>query len=163
MSGAVGSLLLVWSAIERSARDEVTKALGCVPKSAHGVAAVLRIWESTVVEGHPQTSLCPQLAQALRAKLQGPLDIRNGICHGLIGISAAREDTTAALHWEINGKKHSISWEDLQASLFWLSKIRWAFWIISNASLESVGNRAIDNAENREWWLKEYGLRLPIE
>lgn len=163
MSGAVGSLLLVWAGIERSARDEVIQAHGGLPKSAHSIAGLLRDWERTVIAGHPATSLCPLLARSLRAKLQEPLGIRNGICHRLIGVWAAREDMTAALHWEINGEKHSISWEDLQASLSWLSKIRLAFSIISNSSLESLGNRAIDNAENREWWLTEFGLNLPIE
>ena len=137
ISGSVGSLLLVWSAIERSAREEVIRAHGCVPKSAHGVAAVLKIWEKTVTAGHPATSLCPQLAKSLRAKLQGPIDIRNGICHGLIGIWAGQEDMTAALHWEINGEKDSILWQDLQKSLCWLSRLPRAFSIISNSSVES--------------------------
>lgn len=163
MRGSVGSLLLVWSAIEGSARDEVIRAQGCVPKSAHGVAAVLKIWEGIVIAGHPATSLCPLLATTLRASLQGAIEVRNGICHGLIGISAEREDMTAALHWEINGAKHSISWENLQTSLNWLSKIRSAISIISNSSLESLGSRVIDSIENREWWLTEYGLSLPIE
>lgn len=113
--------------------------------------------------GQPETSLRPILAKTLRAKIQEPLDIRNGICHGLIGISAASEHMPAALHWEINGEKHSISWEELQTTLGWLSKIRWAFSIISNSSVESLGSRIIDNAENREWWLAEYGLRIPME
>lgn len=116
-----------------------------------------------MIADQPATSLCPLLAQTLRAELQGPLDIRNGICHGLVGISAACEDMTATLHWEINGEKHSVSWEDLQTSLYWLSKIRRAFSIISNSSLESLGSRAINNTENREWWLTEFGLNLPIE
>ena len=163
ISGSVGSLLLLWSAIERSAREEVISAHGCVPKSAHGIAAVLRVWEGTVNAGQPATSLRPQLAKTLRAKLQVFLDMRTGICHGLIAISAAREHMPAALHWEINDEKHSITWEELQASLSWLSKIRSAFSIISNSSVEDLGSRVIDNAENREWWLKEFGLNLPME
>lgn len=163
MSGAVGSLLLVWAGIERSARNEVIQAYGGLPKSAHNISGLLRTWESTVIAGHPAASLCPSLAKVLHAKLQGPLAVRNGICHGLIGVWAAGEDRTAALHWEINGKQHAIEWHELQASLAWLSKIRGAFSIISSASIEGLGNRAVDNPENREWWLKEYDLSLPID
>lgn len=163
ISGSVGSVLLVWSRIERSARDEVMRAHGCVPKSVHGAAAVLKLWESTVIADQPATSLCPLLAKALRAQLRGPLDIRNGICHGLIGISAACEirNETAALQWEIDGEKHLIYWDELQASLGWLCKIPSAISIISNVPMIGVGSRFIDNAENREWWLTEYGLSLP--
>jgi hypothetical protein len=163
IKGSIGSLLLVWGKIERSARDEVVSFHGCLPKSAHGIAAVLRTWENTVIEGHPATSLCPLLAATLRAELQRPLDIRNGICHGLVGISEESEDMRASLQWEINDEKHSISWEDLQASLSWLSKICFAFSIISNASLEETGSRAINNDINREWWLTEFGLNLLTE
>ena len=70
---------------------------------------------------------------------------------------------TAALHWEINGEKDSILWQDLQKSLSWLSRLPRAFSIISNSSVESLGNRAIDNPENREWWRTEFDLGLPIK
>ncbi len=163
IKGAVGSVLLVWGRIERSARDEVVSVRGCLPKSAHGIAAVLRTWEDTVIEGQPVTSLCPLLAATLRAELQGPLDIRNGICHGLMGISASSDDMSASLHWEINDEKHWISWEDLQTSLSWLSKVGYAIYMISNPKLETLGSRAINNDENREWWLMEFGLNLLAE
>lgn len=160
ISASLGSLLLLWASIERAARDEVIAVYGHLPKSSHGIAATLRTWEATVVERQPATSLCPSLATTLRADLQGPLDIRNGLCHGLDGISAAQGDAPATLRWEMNGRKHSISWEELQASFGWLSKVRSAFSIISSPSLERLGSRGIDNEENRQWWLAEYGLDL---
>lgn len=161
LSGSLGSLLLLWARIERSARAEVTHPNGSLPKSAHGIAALLDNWKSKVVAGQPATSLCPSLATVLRAELQAPLDVRNGLCHGLIGISMADEEMPAKLRWELNGKERSISWEELQASFEWLSKVPRALSIISNLSLERVGSRAIDNTENREWWLTEFALRLP--
>lgn len=163
LSGSLGSLLLLWARIERSARAEVAHSDGSLPKSAHGIAAVLDLWKSKVVADQPATSLCPSLATVLRAELQAPLDIRNGLCHGLIGISMAREDMTSKLSWELKGKEQSISWEELQASFAWLSKVPHALSMISNPSLERFGSRAIDNAENREWWLTEFALRLPDE
>lgn len=151
---------MVWAKIEQSARDEVVRAHGCLPKSAHGIAALLRKWESTVIEKQPATSLYPLLAKTLRVSLNHQLEMRNGVCHGLIGISAMREGVNGELHWEINNERHSISWEDLQTSLSWLFKIHHAISVISNASIERFGDRGIDDLENRKWWQAEFGLNL---
>lgn len=161
MSGAIGSLLLIWSGIEKSARDEVIRFFGFLPPKAHGIKAVFGTWESTVVEAQPADTLCSLLAATVRSQLQAPLDIRNGICHGLIGISAAVDNTPATLRWEINDQMHSITWDELQSSLRWLSKIRFAFSMISSPALDRLDCRVVDNAENREWWLTEFGLHLP--
>jgi hypothetical protein len=161
ISGSLGSLLLVWAAVEKSVRDEVTRFHGFLPARAHGIAAVLRTWESAVIEAQPATSLGSQLATTLRRQMQGPLDIRNGLCHGLVGISAANEMRPAALCWEINGEKHSICWEDLQDQLGWLSRLPRAVSLISNPSLGRAGSRAKNTPENREWWRSEFSLDVP--
>lgn len=161
MSGAIGSLLLIWSGIEKAARDEVIRFYGFLPPKAHGIKAVLRTWEGTVNEAQPAETLCSLLAATLRSQLEGPLNVRNGICHGLIGISAAVDDSPAQLRWEMNDQKHSVSWDDLQTSLRWLSKIRFAFSMISNPRLDRLDCRVVDNIENREWWRAEWGLLLP--
>lgn len=158
MSGSLGSFLLVWSSVERSVREEVVRVRNSVP---HGMGAILRAWESTVIERQPATSLCPALASMLCAQLQGPLQMRNGICHGLVGISAETAENPATLIWELGGEMHSISWQGLQTTLSWLSRVQRAFAIISNPSLERIGNRCVNNAENREWWRAEFGLALP--
>ena len=163
MSGAVGSLLLVWSRIEQSARDEIVPPSGSNPRDLHGVGAVLTAWENHVKATQPAISLGPCLAKALRAQLQEPIEIRNGICHGLIGISAAYDDNPAALRWSLNGGKHSITWDELQALLAWLSKVPRTISIISEVGLVQGGRLAIDNHENRKWWLQEFGLELPAE
>lgn len=139
-------------------REEVTRARNSSP---HGMGAMLRAWEETVIERQPTSSLCPLLASMLCAQLQGPLQMRNGFCHGLIGISAEIAKKPATLRWEINGEKHSISWQDLHATINWLSRVERAFAIISNPLLELPGSRGVSNAENREWWLMEFGLALP--
>lgn len=161
LSGSLGSLLRIWARIERSARGEVIRAYGSLPKTAHGIAALLNSWERSVIEGQAPTSLGPLLASKLRTELHGTLDIRNGLCHGLLGILTTQGEKSAKLHWQINGTEASISWEELQASFSWLSKIPRALSTISNPSLEKIGSRAIDNAENREWWLTEFALKLP--
>ena len=49
---SLGTILLLWSAIERAARHEVVKAnQGPLLKSAHGVSAALNAWEAAVVGG----------------------------------------------------------------------------------------------------------------
>lgn len=161
MSGAIGSLILLWSRIERSARGDVARLLGDPPAGAHGIKAVIRTWESAVVKAQPAGTLCVLLAATLRSQLQEQLDIRNGICHGLIGIMGSVGDAPAELSWELNGLKRSISWEELQSSLQWLSKIRLAFSAISNPALDRLDCRVIDTIENREWWRTEFGLHLP--
>lgn len=160
MSGVVGSLLLVWSRIERAARDEVVRDSGSNPRNLHGVAAVLAAWESKVKTTQPAASLGPCLAKALRAQLQESIEIRNGICHGLIGISAANSGTSATLSWSLNGSDHSITWDELQALLASLSKVPRTISMISDLSRIDHGRLAIDNHKNREWWLQEVGLEL---
>lgn len=44
MSGAIGSLLLIWSGIEKAARDEAIRFYGLLPPKAHGIKAALRTW-----------------------------------------------------------------------------------------------------------------------
>lgn len=79
ISASLGSLLLLWAAIERSARNEVARIYGgCLPKSAYGIAAVLNAWEAAVIATRPEAPLRALLASTLRTELQEPLSIRNG-------------------------------------------------------------------------------------
>lgn len=160
ISGALGSLLLVWASVEKAVRHEVVRAHGLVPPKARGIAAALRTWEGAVIESQPANSLGPLLATTLRHQLQKPLDVRNGLCHGLVGISAATEQQQATLRWEINDESHGISWDDLQAQLGWLSRLPRAVSVISTPSLARAGNRAIKTAENRAWWRSEFSLNV---
>ena len=161
IKGAVGSLLLLWSAIERAARDEVVRTNGgTLPKAAHGVGAALKAWEASISARRSQESFRALLASALCSQLRPSLDIRNGVCHGLVGVSAAHSGQQAALSWEINGGKHEITWDELQAMFRWLSKVPAAISIISVSSSQKAGSRLVDTLENHKWWLNEYGLDL---
>jgi hypothetical protein len=161
ISGSLGSLLLLWAAIERSAREEVVRVHGQFPRSAHGIAAVLKCWETTVKDAQDPATLGPRLAEALRARLQAPLAIRNGLCHGLTGLSSGSSETPAKLEWEINGEAHSLGWEELQAWFSLLSKVPRAISIISAPPRGHIADRRIYTPQNREWWLSEFGLELP--
>lgn len=159
--GSVASLLLLWSTIERSAREEVARVNGgAVPKSAYGIAAVLGAWEDSVAAKRPTISLARSAAGQLNARLPAHLRVRNGICHGLDGVSSAHDGHSARLTWTINGERGSIEWDDLQTSLRWLSRVPRAIWIISRSSSTAIGNRLLDDPQNREWWMAEFGLDL---
>ena len=162
VSGSLGSLLLLWSAIEQAARDEVARAHGGqLPKSAHGIGAVLNAWEASVAGGKDPSQLRILLASTLRAQLQDPLQVRNGVCHGLVGLSATHGDRAASLTWELNSEKRSMTWDELQVTFSWLSRIPHAIGIISNSPSIKKGSRMTDSHENRKWWRAEYGLNLP--
>ncbi len=157
MAGSLGSLLLLWARIERAAQAEIVRGHGLLPKQAHGIAATLRTWQ-VIVSDTPPPSLGALLAATLRDQLQHPLDVRNGLCHGLIGIeSAGVASGEGRLTWHLNGSERQIDWAELQESFRWLSKVPSAIGLISHRSFP----RAVDNAENREWWLAEFGIELP--
>jgi hypothetical protein len=161
ISGSLGSLLLLWAAIEKAARQEVARVNdGSLPRSAHGLSAALNAWEATVVDRCPEEAFRSRLASKLRAQLQELLKIRNGLCHGLLGASAAHQGKPAALMWELNGEEHHITWEELQASFGWLSKVPHALSMISKSSAERPGNRMTDTPANRDWWRAEYGITV---
>ncbi len=161
ISGSLGSLLLLWAAIERQARQEVARVNdGILPRSAFGISAVLNAWETAVVRQHPGQPFRALLASTLRSQLQEPLNIRNGLCHGLLGASAEHHGKPASLMWEINEVRSNITWEELQASFSWLSKVPDALSMISKSSAERQGNRMTDNPENREWWRAEHGIAV---
>ncbi len=101
-----------------------------------------------------------QLAATLRTALQEPLNIRNGVCHGLIGISSAYDGKPAVLTWELNGETRSITWTELQIMFSWLSKVQFAIPMIVSMPSTGLGNRMTNTAENRQWWLDEYGIAL---
>lgn len=160
LSGSLGSLLLLWARIEKSLRKEVVRAHGVLPPRAHGIAAVLRTWEESVIRAQSPTSLGPLLATTLRSQLQSLLDVRNGLCHGLDGISLAHEGRPAELRWELNSEQHSITWDELQSQFRWLSKLPYAISLISNPKTDRWVSRHTDITENRDWWRSEYGLIL---
>jgi hypothetical protein len=161
IQGSLGSLSLLWSAIERAAREEVARAHdGQLPKSAHGIAAALKAWEVTVAGGQDASPFSALLASTLRAQLHDPLDIRNGVSHGLVGLSSSQVNRPATLTWELNEERRSITWDELQATFSWLSKVPSAIRIISNSHPGKLGSRMTDNHGNREWWKTENGLDL---
>jgi hypothetical protein len=161
MMSAIGSLLWLWAEIERAARKEVLRAHdGILPTSAHGIAGMLNCWERTVVQDRKNQPFRAALASRLRVQLQSALNIRNGICHGLDGVSAAHGTEPGTLKWTVRETRHSITWDELQVLFPWLSKVPGAMQMLAYAD-QSPHSRMVDRSENREWWVNEYGVDLP--
>ncbi|MEP9403271.1 hypothetical protein [Sphingomonas sp. VNH70] len=162
MAASLGSLLLLWARIERAAQQEVVRRgrSKVPPTSFHGVAKALQAWRATVSDLPDAASLSTRLADALCDRLQRPRNIRNGLCHGLIGIVSAHDGRPGRLLWEMNGVEKSVTWEELQEMFGWLAKVPQALGMISADPRRSPFDRRIDSPENREWWRTEFALAL---
>ena len=157
--GSVGSLLLLFSRIERSAREELARMKKASPsKPAHGFAAIMNDWVAAIDTMPCELSLTVPLAVSLRAQLQGPIALRNAVCHGLNSISASHGDVPATLGWELNGERGSITWDELQTCFQWLSRVPHAISHISSGPTKKLDCRLKDSVENRAWWMAEYGI-----
>ena len=159
MQSALGSLLLIWSTIERTLRNELAAMHGgTLPKSAHGLASILNAWEAKLVEARMTRPLQAALASEIRARLQRPLEIRNGVCHGLLAISAEFDGVPADFEWDLNGKRESITWEELQEIFAWLSKAPRAIGMLSRAAAEPDDTKAAKRLPEPGWWASEFGI-----
>lgn len=156
---SLGSLLYLWCAVERTLRDNVASLYGGeLPRSAHSISSILKVWENAMRERQDSLPLCGLLVSSLCAQLRQLLNIRNGVCHGLRGISGSDANQSGSVTWELNGEEHSVSWEELQTSFAWLSKVPFAVEIISRSRPEMM----IDTPGTRAWWESEYGLSSSI-
>lgn len=161
MQAALGSLLLLWSAIEREALSRITRSDGeTEKKTLIGASAILRAWKVSVTGRDLDGSFLNCLANSLCDQLQGPLAVRNGVCHGLVGVSASSHSVSAGLTWETAGERHRIDWDQLQIILHFLSRVPNAMSMIASQDHDSRTGRFSDTVENREWWASEYGILL---
>lgn len=163
MKGAIGSLLLLWASVERTARETVSQARGgTMPRSAQSISGLLNTWEVTIANDRSFRPFHAMLASRIRAQLQGPLSIRNGLCHGLVGVSAAYGGEPAKLYWEVRGKQSSITWDEIQPILSWLARLPRAMTMLSSASASAAGQpvRTEQELPDPQWWIKEFGIDL---
>lgn len=160
MKGSLGSLLLLWSEIEQSTRKELAQITDRPPPSpSHGMAAVLRDWETATTARHQKSPFAILIISAVVAELRAALKIRNALCHGLTGISASRYEKPAELRWHVNGEEGRITWSEMEAWFAQLSRLSRAIWFLSRSSSGSK-TRLEDTPENRDWWRAEHGIDL---
>ncbi len=158
IKGSIGSLIWLWVAIEHAARHEVASANGGnLPKGVRSIAGALNAWEAAILSDQQAKPFRAILAARLRAQLQRPLEIRNGVCHGLDGLMSESGDEPATMSWTLNGTHHSITWNELQSLFAWMSKVPFAIQMLSCDEIRPFG-RLVDSPGNREWWEQEYGI-----
>ena len=158
--GTVASLLFLFARIENETRDIIALARGADSLAGlHGARGTLRVWWDLLRadrEARPYEAL---LADQLWAQIQEPLEVRNGICHGLMGAFSSRGDEPATLTWRMYGGTNSKTYDELQAMFAWLSKIPQAMSMISHA----VGARDVAELRSlpdRDFWTKEFGIEF---
>ena len=141
MKASVGSILFLWSSIER----EITKRVeelddGKSRNGAHTLAQKIARWENL------QASICAErpehqdLLKEVRTRLMMALELRNRITHGLVGITANRGD--AHLETELNGEKRKHAHSDLEHVMRILSHMVWAIGSLSDATRQKDPRKA---------------------
>jgi len=148
MKASVGSILFLWSSIER----EITKRIdqlddGKSRNRAHTLAQKIARWESlqaTVCAERPEHQA---VLKEVRNRLLTALELRNHITHGLIGITADPfgQHGDAHLETELNGEKRKHTHSDLENVMRNLSHMVWAIGSLSDATLQKDLQKA-DNA-----------------
>lgn len=145
MKASVGSILFLWSSIER----ELTKRIeqlddGKSRNGVHTLAQKIARWEGL------QAAVCDdrhehrELLTEVRNRLVTALELRNRITHGLVGITADpfgnRGD--AHLETELNGETRKHAHSDLEQVMRLLSHMVWAIGALSDAAKQKDPRKA---------------------
>jgi hypothetical protein len=147
MKGAIGSLLFLWSDIERSLRAATqTELFASNRKSVHLISQALDVWSERVLQAGVDRPLQTELCQQLVRHLREALAIRNLVCHGLIGYSAEAPHRSQEAHLlvERDGSTRVLTWGELQAMFEWMSRSRWLIDELTWAAMEKDGAASED-------------------
>lgn len=152
MKGAVGSLVFLWSDIERALRAAIqTELFAGNRKSVHLISQALHVWSERVLLAGAGRSLQSELCQRLTILLKEALVVRNLVCHGLIGYSADLPDRSQVAHLrvELGADSRVLTWDELQAMFQWLSQSGWLISDLTRAAMEKDAGASEDNL--RAW------------
>jgi hypothetical protein len=145
MKASVGSILFLWSSIER----ELAKRIeylddGSTKNGAHSVTQKIIRWEGLQSAACAERPEHQALLREVRERLTQALEIRNRIAHGLIGITADPfgHHGDARLETELNGEKRSLPHAELEHSMRVLSHLIWAIGSLSEAAIQKDLGRA---------------------
>lgn len=128
IKGAIGSLVLLWSQIERELAAAIRRlSAETYPIKVHGISISIDAWSKRVIDTGRDRPLQTRLCQKLAEWLKKALHIRNAVCHGLVGISGQihRAHTEAHLVTELCGCTRILTWSELQELFSWMSRAPW--------------------------------------
>ena len=138
ISASIGSLLLLWSGIEKA----LTVALlaqhgGQIPRGHHGIKSRIAIWSRPILAAGDGRQLQRQVCQAVVSHLEHSLDLRNLICHGLVGIGARLGPDEPEAHLIVERAKvqRQIYWTELQTMFPWMSRTPWVIKNLTDAAM----------------------------
>lgn len=145
MKAGVGSILFLWSSIEREIARRIEELdSGANKNGSYTIAQKIAHWESL------QTAVCAErpehqaLLKEVRDRLAMGLNLRNRIAHGLIGITADPfgHHGDAHLETELNGKKHKHTHSELEQVMRILSHMVWAIGSLTDATMQKDPRKA---------------------
>lgn len=147
MRGAVGSLLFLWSDIERSLQAVIqTELFARDGPPVHQLSRALSLWSQRVMaasQGRPRQA---QLCRRLTRLLSEALAVRNLVCHGLVGYYAQVSHGSQEAHLlvELDTDRRVLTWSELQGMFRWMSRSRWLIEALTGAAMERDAARSED-------------------
>ena len=147
ISGTIGSMLFLWCGIEKALGAALlAQHRGQMPKGHHGIRSRILIWSGQILAGDDQRPLQSHVGCAVVAHLEHSLDLRNLICHGLIGVSASHTPTDPEAHLTVERARvqRKIYWGELQPMFAWMSRTPWVIEDLTDAAMT-----ADDESANR--------------
>lgn len=147
MKGTIGSLLYLWSGIEKSLNVAIENLHGeNVPRSVHGISRSIDVWSLAIKQTDQTSTLRADLCDRLVKMLKEALVIRNLVCHGLIGISARLhiDDPEAHLKVQLGDDMRLLTWHQLDEMFSWMSSTRSLIRDLTEAATQNDAQRAND-------------------
>ncbi len=139
MHASIGSILVLWSSIERELAKHI-EALddGSAKNGAYSIAQKIVRWEMLQSKACAERPEHQALLAEVRDRLKHALDIRNRIAHGVIGFTADPfgRHGDARFETEMNGEKRILTHAKMEHSKRVLSHLIWAIGSLSEAAIE---------------------------
>lgn len=136
MKAAIGSLVFLWSRIERELTAAIRLLVDPEAKVPYGPARLLDCWSKAIAcrsADRPwQTALCDRVVGHLR----DALGVRNFICHGLVGVTGQRQGVEPFLTVELGAEGRVVTWRELQEMFDWMSRTELLVFDLTHASLD---------------------------
>jgi len=152
MKGSIGSLVFLWSKIEKALTDSNRKMhAGKFPKAAHGISRSLEVWSQAASQADSSLAIQDELRKRLVKMLKEALVIRNLVCHGLIGITAHLhvDDPEAHLRVQLGDDERVLTWSKLDEMFRWMSRACWLISVLTDAAMDNDTQRV--NARLHPW------------